>query len=500
MLADRAQGTDRVVAVNGPAAAGGLSPGMRLADARALAPGLEVAPAALAGDARALERLADWCLSYSPWVAADIADGAAAAGALAPDFGLKLDLSGSAHLFGGEAELAAALAQRLAGFAVSARLAVAGTLGAAWALARYGADPLAVLASGQAKAALATLPVAALRLEPETVTDLVRLGLRRIADLYELPRPALTARFGAGLVQRLDQALGREAEPLSPKPPSSPFWARRAFPEPIGHQGHIARAVGLLCADICRDLARAGRGARGLNLALFLADGRVERLGVGCSRPSRDPAHLERLFVEKLPCLDAGFGADVLTLAVRHDEALAQTQPGLRALAGAPGNALDAADLGLLVDRIANRLGPRSIARLVPYESHLPERAVRTIAPFADAPAALSWQDQALPPRPIRLLAAPEPVEAMAEVPDGPPVLFRWRGRLHRVVAADGPERIAPEWWRTALLDGRGQAAGTRDYYRVEDNDGARFWLYRLGLYSPGKAAAPRWYLHGLFP
>lgn len=494
VLVVASQGTDRVAAANPAAAGEGVQPGMVLADARALLPGLAALPAAPAADFEALVALSDWCGRYSPWSAADGEDG------------VRLDISGCAHLFGGEQALLDDLLARLRGFGLTGRAAVADSLGAAWALARHGSGPAIVAAPGDSRRALAGLPVQALRLPPETAEDLQRLGLRTIGDLYALPRPALTARFGARLALRLDQALGRQEEPVSPLPPAMRFWARLTFAEPIGHRDDIARAAQRVCEDLCHSLTRAGRGARRLELALYLVDGTVKRITAGLSRPVREPAHLLRLLADRLPALEAGFGADLMTAAAPLTEPLSACQADLVAAGGGAGPANERPpspadpELGHLVDRLGNRLGLGNVARLAANQSHLPERAVRVLAPLA-SPDGPCWP---LPvARPLYLLPAPEPVEAVAEVPDGPPVLFRWRGLAHRVRRADGPERIAPEWWRAGETTAAALAAGSRDYYRLEDSRGRRFWLYRQGLYDGAgdalAAASPRWYLHGFF-
>ncbi len=458
---------------------------MTLADARARVPVLVVHAVAPTADRRALQRLADWCGRYSPWVAVDGEDG------------IKLEITGSAHLFGGEAALLADLEARLAGFGVAARGAIAETLGGAWGLARFAPEPWTLMPAGALRSALAPLPVAALRLPPETVEGLDRLGLALIESLIDMAPAPLAARFGPTLVRRLAAALGREAEPVSPDRPAPDFLARLVFPEPIATRSDIAAAAARLVEDLAVLLAGREKGARRLDFTLYLATGGVRRIGVGCSRPSRDPAHLLRLLEERLTGLEAGFGADVMTLAAPVVETLAAAQltfARLEAVAEAPGARAWAADpeLGLLIDRLGNRLGFRNVARLAPRQSRLPERALRVVAPLAPAQGGIWAPDL---PRPVQLLPAPERVEAVAEVPDGPPVLFHWRGRVHRVALADGPERIAPEWWRQGAA--RGGAARTRDYYRLEDQDGVRFWVYRDGLFSADEV--PRWYLHGLF-
>jgi protein ImuB len=475
VLATTAGGRRIVTAVSPVAAAEGLSPGMGLADARALAPALIVEEADFIADAAALAKLVAWCDRFSPWTAICGADG------------IFLDVTGCAHLFGDEAGLAAQAVERLARQGIAARAAIADTLGAAWAMSRFGGGVAIAVPPGGARQVLADLPVAALRLEPEIAALLVRLGLTRIGELYAIPRAALAARCGEIVALRLDQALDLAAEPLSPRPPAPLRWSRRSFAEPIATAEAIAAAIRELLQHLTRRLGEDGMGARQLALALYRVDGRIERAAIGTAFPSRDTRHLWRLFEEKLPSIDPGLGIEDMVLTATSVEKLGAAQLGLDGDAAGS----DSADLAALIDRLANRLGTRALARPVLRESHIPERAVRFIAPFDGGRMAASWN--ATKPRPIRLLPRPEPIEATAPIPDDPPLLFRWRQRAHRVRAADGPERIAAEWWR-ATSEGE---AEPRDYYRVEDEDGRRFWLYRAGLYRP--EIAPRWFLHGFF-
>ena len=499
------ENNQRIGALNGAAAQAGVRAGMMLSDARALVPGLSVQPMAPEEDARALASLADWCGRYSPWINIDGEAGG---------HGICLDVTGCAHLFGGEAAMLDDLSRRLADFAIQARIAIADTLGTAWAIARYGArydgEAATIVPVGGARAALASLPVGALRLSPAAGDALARLGLGRIGELCSLPRGALTARFGREVTYRLDQALGRAPEPLSPRPPRTSFWSRLAFAEPIGQRDHIVRAAGQLAVELCAVLAREERGARRIELRLYLADGTVQRIGAGLNRASRDPAHLLRLLAEHLPSLEANFGADLMLLMAGQSDPLPAGQIALNGHAGKGGPKDDTdADLAPLLDRLGNRLGAANIARFAPVQSHLPEAAARLVPPLTpEAPGMEEGEGvgpwRHIERRPVYLLPRPEPIEAVAEVPDGPPVLFRWRGIAHRVQRGDGPERIAPEWWRE-MQAGAGELAGeSRDYYRIEDSRGQRYWLYRRGLYGGeagvgAGAGAPQWYLHGFF-
>ncbi|MFP6749708.1 MAG: DNA polymerase Y family protein [Alphaproteobacteria bacterium] len=499
------QGGQRVGAANGAALAAGVRVGMMLTDARALLPaqgmagmgaGLTVRGMAEEEDSRALAGLADWCGRYSPWVALDGEAGS---------HGICLDVTGCAHLFGGESAMLDDLSRRLEGFAIQAEMAIADSLGAAWAVARFGigghdnpGDPGTIVPTEGAREALERLPVAALRLSAETADGLARLGLGRIGELYELPRGALTARFGREVTYRLDQALGRADEPLSPRPARSSFWCRMAFPEPIGHRDHIARATAQLVDDLCAVLAGQERGARRIELRLYLADGTVRRIRAGLNRASREPGHLLRLLAEHLPSLEAQFGADLMVLMAGHSDPLPAGQGGMDSIATS--SAAAGEDLAPLLDRLGNRLGSANVARFAPVPSHLPEQATRLVPPLSEGLSGgkdHQWRHVAR--RPVYLLPRPEPIEAVAEVPDGPPVLFRWRGIAHRVQRGDGPERIAPEWWRDMQAGAAGLARETRDYYRIEDSRGQRYWLFRQGLYGNDGTETPQWYLHGFF-
>lgn len=468
----------RLSAVNLEAARLKLHPGQKATDALALVPELVTAEAEPEADARALIELVDWCVRFSPAVAAD------------PPDGLFLDVTGLAHLWGGEAGLLADFQARLSRNDLSFRCAIADTPGAAWGLAHFGRDETIAPAGGQAEL-IKALPLAALRLEPEAAAQIERLGFRRIGQLMEIPRAPLARRFGAGVLIRLDQALGRTAEALSFRRPPTPWLSRLAFAEPISAPEDMARVAFDAAVRLCAQLETEGKAARRFELCFHRLDGRALAASVGLSLPGRDPARIGKLLAPRLEALDPGFGVEAATLAAYEVETVSGRQGRLDAAAGA------APEDGLapLVDRLANRLGPDRVWRAKPAESHVPELAVRRARPFGETHgAARPWNPEA--PRPVRLFRRPEPLEAViALTPDDPPSQFRWRGRLHRVRRAEGPERIGEEWWK-ADIDAV-SAAHVRDYYRVEDEGGGRFWLFRAGLYEPGTPA--KWWLHGVF-
>jgi protein ImuB len=485
-LALVAQGTGgaRISALNAAAARAGLTQGELLSNARSKVLDLQVRDADPAADAAALEKLGLWCVRYTPTVSAwNEASGAD---------GLFLDVEASSHLFGGEAKLLAELLTRLKGFGLPARLAIASTPGAAWALARYGKEQTAILASGREADALRPLPLAALRLPDEALILARRLGLRRISDVMEKPRAPLAHRFGAALIRRLDQALGHSPEPLPALVPPPVYETRGNFVDPISSAEHIVEAVSRLFTRLSDDLIHDGKGARTLRLMLFRTDGETRHIDVGLAAPTRDTAHITRLIELRLDRvaddLDAGLGFEAMGLHVLTAEPLTEQQAALSTQGDGP-----ASDgLATLIDRLEQRLGSGSVVKLTPRESHIPERAVVRSA-ASDGPALrFDSTNSPLAPRPLFLFERPEEAHVLALIPEGPPRQFRWRGVLHQIVSSEGPERIAPEWWRRDA-----NTALERDYYAVEDENGWRFWLYRDGHY--GEGTTPRWFLQGVF-
>jgi protein ImuB len=500
VTAKTVRGVRLVAAVDAQGEAAGLRAGQTLTNARALCPNLDVVEADPGADERALSALVAWCERYTPLAAPDLPEG------------LWLDLTGCAHLFGGEAALMQDLAHRLWRSGIPCRMAVAGTTGVAWAVARFSlsANSLSVntgqngkasteprlVPSGGERAALARLPPASLRLDHRTVAGLRRLGIRTVAELARLPRSDITARFGPLPVLRLDQAFGDAEEAIAWPHPPLPWSERLAFAEPIGAPEDLARVISLLAHRLCACLAEKDQGGTRFAVRFHLVDEDIKRIVVTTALPSRDPAFLAKLFCEKLETVDPGYGIEVMTLDAEKTGPLGTPQEKLPSVAGRAGRD-EGAEIVRTLDVLANRVGPGRIWRVAPQESHVPERAVKRIAPVpvAKQPA---WVADPAAPRPIRLLRRPEPIEATAPVPDDPPILFRWRGAVHRVRAAAGPERISAEWWRSKLCeDEQAEIELVRDYYRVEDTNGARFWIFRAGIH--GGRRAPRWYLHGLF-
>jgi protein ImuB len=462
----------------------GLATGDLLADARAKAEFLQVRDADPAADDAALRRLALWATRYtptaSPWNEDNGADG------------FFLDITGAAHLFGGEEKLLADLAARLRkNFGLPARLAVADTPGAGWALSRFHKMPSFVLPCGQEAAALAPLPIAALRLASDTRATLRRLGFKTVGSLLDKPRAPFAARFPTELLRRVDQALGRIDEPLVPIVAPPVYHSLRYLIEPIFTHDAIIAHANRLMQTLVHVLTRDDVGARGLRLCLYNVDGAVEAIDIGLTLPTRDVAHVARLIELKLEALaatcDAGFGFEAIGLAVTCAEPMPARQTELTS-ASEDGDRTERC--ANLIDALRQRLGPHSVRHFEPVTSHLPERA--EVLPPIDGEAT-AWPEPEQKPRPLLLLPHAELAEDVtALVPDGPPRRFSWRGVTYDVTGAQGPERIGAEWWRYR------EPKPTRDYYLVEDSTGHRFWLFREGLYGRETTAA-RWFVHGLF-
>ena len=436
-----------------------------------MVPGLAVVEGDPDGEAQALAAAAYWCLRYAPMTASD-----------APD-GIWIDATGCAHLFGGEQAMLADLVAHFARAGIFARTAIADTPGAAWAMARHGEAAVSVVASGGEAAALAPLPVAALRLPEGLPAVLRRLGLERIGQLDLPMRAPLTLRFGRALMQRLDQAMGRVAEPIMPVIPPDTISHRLAFADPIFTPEAFGNVIRRLTEAVCGKLERAGEGARRLDLLFELVDGSVRAIRIGTARPARAPAHLAGMLAERLEDLDPGPGVEAMRLVVQLAEPLGYVQAGSDLIDGAN------SDVAVLVDRLINRLGSERVFRAAPVESDVPERSVCLVPPLAP-PEARSWPENL--PRPIRLFDPPVPVEAISLLPDQPPVQFVWRQVRHRVRHADGPERVFGEWWRRA-----NEVWAVRDYFAVEDEAGGRFWLYRQGDGVDPATGGLKWFLHG---
>jgi protein ImuB len=478
----------QIFALDDAAARLGLDVGLPLANARAICPQLRVYDADEVADAKALSAIACWCDRFTPLVALD------------SPHGLFLDITGCVHLFGGEAAMMRLLCDVLTaqGFAVSA--AIAGTAVCARTLTRHAHGH--IVRSGEEADAVWGLPVSALGADAAVVTGLRRAGLKTIGDAASRERHEITARFGAGFTALLEQALGQSDAPISPLKPLPDYIVEKRFAEPVATEAVISAALSRLAAMLVAAMAQQGKGARRLEACFFRTDGAVRTIMVETGHPVTRAEVIDRLFCERLDALsdplDPGFGFDLIRLSASRTEIVVQQQRDLDA------NVHDNDQISALIDRIAARIGGRRVVVHLPQDTHIPERAA-LVAPAqhhlaAAADAVWPARAEGEPPlRPLRLFERPEQIKVIAQVPDGPPARFVWRRAAHAVVRAEGPERIAMEWWRAegGLL--------TRDYFRVEDESGLRFWLYRDGLYDreivqeEGRAVQPNWYMHGLF-
>lgn len=462
-------GRMRITAVCPAAQKQGIAVGMAVADARALVGNIQVLDDEPQLPLQLLTGLGKWCIRYTPTVATDMPDG------------LLLDVSGCAHLWGGEEKYAADIQNRLKGFGYTTRIAIAGTIGTAWALARYGKQPVGLAPSGEERVALFSLPPAALRLEPATIERLQKLGLYTIGHFINMGRSILRRRFGAELLDRMDQAFGWKDEPLIPLQPVEPFQERLPCLEPIVTRSGIEIALQQLLNSLCERLVKEGKGLRKAVFKAYRVDGEVQHIEIGTHLPSQQPAHLFKLFELKIDQIEPALGIELFVLEAPTVEKARSSQEALW-----HNSTLNDTRLAQLLDQLTGKLGKGIVHRYLPDEHYWPERSARQAKELSEQPAT-AWREDR--PRPVRLLRNPEPVEVAAPIPDYPPMHFRHRGILHTIKKADGPERIEREWW----ID-QGEH---RDYYVVEDDRGERFWLFRLGHYTGDRPH--QWYLHGFF-
>lgn len=457
--------------VHAATTAAGVRRGTRLTDARALDPGLQAVAADVAGDAALLARLARWASRWSPLVEVDGEDG------------LRLDASGVAHLFGGEAGLVRDIEMRFSAMGLTCRVAVADTAGASWGLARFGGATLSDKALADR---LAPLPVAALRLGPGPTRTLELLGLKTIGQLAGVPRRSLARRFreADNPLDALDRMLGRRAEPLTAALFDAPPRSVIRLAEPVADPSAARQALDLLVPKLVAVLAKRRLGVRRLLLCGYRVDGEVEVANAATALPTRDERHLQRLLIDKTDELDPGFGFDAFLLEASWCEPLGAAQDSL---VEEPRSERQVAEL---VDRLTVKLGPDKVRRPIARGSHLPERASGWVGVETSVPPLPAASGT---PRPQRLLDHPEAIGVIYATPEGLPRRFTWRRGVHDIARVEGPERIAPEWWRERAT------ARLRDYYRVEDKAGRRFWIYREGVAGDGRGGAPEWYLHGLF-
>ena len=489
LIAETAHGP-RVEAANDAGVEAGARAGMMLADMRTLCPQIRTAPADPAGDLALLEKLALWAQRWGPWSALD------------PPDGLLVDITAAAHLFGGERRLLCDVEAAFNQRQLKVRTATAQTAGAAWALAHFGPQGTILGAQDDVMRALGELPVAALRLDSDVLTVLRRMGLKRLSDIANVAggaadrseaaaRDALHRRFrnrrspSANPLIRFDQLLGRVPEPLLPVIPQHIPMVQRRLMEPIRHRSLLDQVLADLTIDMARELEGKGEGARRLELGLWRVDGEVIVRRLEFAAATRDPQHMTRLFTEKLEHIEAGFGIEIIRLRASWTEPLSPDQGDVEQGAERHGTSLAAC-----IDRLSVRLGPQAVRRPVPHASHLPERAQDWQHPLEREHPPQSISCVAC--RPLKMLDKPERIAVLYASPDGYPQRFRWRGNVHEVARVEGPERIAPEWWRAR------STVRLRDYYRIEDAEGRRYWIYRHGLSDDGRGGMPDWFLQGL--
>lgn len=458
-----------VIASNREAQAKGIQPGMSLADARAMLPQLLVLDDKPDLAAQLLQQIAQWFIRFTPTAAPD-----------APD-GIVLDATGCAHLWGGEGAYVADITRRFRRFGYNVNVAMADTIGAAWALARYGNCPAVIEASRHCDV-IKSLPPAALRLPEETVSRLHKLGLKKIQDVIAIPRSALRRRFGTEMLKRLAQAMGDEEEHFTPISPLQPFQDRLPCIEPIVTLTGIEIALQRLLEALCSRLQREGKGLRKAYFRGYRTDGSASGVEISTSRATQNKAHLFYLFAIKLSTIEPASGIELFVLEATTVEDYRPAQERLWTDTSRAGGQ----EVAELLDRVAAKIGNDAIRKYLPAEHWWPERSFKTAASLDEQPTS-QWRTDRL--RPLVLLSLPELIRVTAPVPDYPPMNFRYKSKLHTIRRADGPERIEQEWWI-----GEGQH---RDYYAVEDEEGGRYWLFRSGHYTAERTE--EWFIHGFF-
>jgi protein ImuB len=457
-----------ITSANAVAEKKGIHKGMALADARAIHPDLEVLDDKPDLADKLLNRIAEWCIRFTPVVAID------------PSDGLLLDVSGCSHLWGGDSNYASEIVNKLNARGYDVRVAMADTIGVAWGVARFGKAEL-VIASGQHIESLMLLPPEALRLEPDAVERLHKLGLHQVKQFIRMQRSALRRRFGQNFIMRLDMALGQQIETLEPVQPIEPYSDRLPCLEPIVTLTGIEIALRQLLETLCLRLQQEQKGLRTALFKGYRVDGKIELIEIGTNRPTHSVIHLFKLFEIKISSIEPALGIELFVLeAPKVEEQLPQQENMWEGTGG-----LEDVRLSELLDRLTNKVGTKALHRYLPDEHYWPERSFKSTSSLQEK-STTAWRADKL--RPLQLLQTPERIEVTAPIPDYPPMLFRYKGKVHPIVRADGPERIEQEWWL--------QQGQHRDYYRVEDEDGHRYWLFRLGHYHD---KSYQWFIHGFF-
>jgi protein ImuB len=468
VLASPDHGRMVITSMNHWAEAAGACIGMPVADARAIIPGLEVRDDDPAVGKKLLEKIARWCVRYSPVAAVDEPDG------------ILIDATGCAHLWGGEKQYLADIYTRLKSLGYMVRLGMADTIGMAWATARYKKEGV-IIEPGQQAIALMDLPLQALRLAPEMAERLYQLGLDKIGEFINMPRSALRRRFGNQIISRLHQALGNEEEFIDPVIPLEPYQERLNCFEPVATRKGIEHALEQLLEKLCGRLSKEGKGIRSCVFTCYRVDNKIQSIGIKTTRAGFNTKHLLKLFENKIEQIEPALGIELFILTADKVEDVLCTQESFWNGTGG----LQDKHLSELLDRLTDKFGAEKIARYLPQEHHWPERSFKAASSLDEKPVT-TWRNNR---RPLQLLARPEKIEVTSIIPDYPPMNFRYKGKLHTIKRADGPERIEQEWWLEKSLH--------RDYYCVEDEDGRRYWVFRLGHYEDNKK--PQWYMHGFF-
>jgi protein ImuB len=458
-----------ITAANALAERQGITRGMAAADAKAVIPDLKVIDDIPDKAAKLLGALGEWCIRYTPFIAMD------------PPDGLIMDISGCAHLWGGEHGYLKEIITRLRSKGYDVRGAMADTAGAAWAVARFGRDK-PIIEPGMHTHALLNLSPAALRLEPLILERLRKLGFYTIQSFIGLKRSALRRRFGYDFLLKLDQALGNADEPLQLLHPQTPYQERLPCLEPIRTATGIELAIKTLLGNLCKRLQSEGKGLRAAILRCYRVDGKIVGADIGTNRPTYSTGHLFKLFELKIAAIEPALGIELFTLEAAKVEEISPEQEALWSPAG---GGLNDNNLIELLDRLANKIGANSICRYLPQESYWPERSIKPARSLIEK-TSTTWRRGR--PRPSLLLRRPERIEVASLLPDNPPMLFIYKGKKHIIKKTDDAERIEPEWWR--------HKRPHRDYYVVEDEQGRRYWLFRSGHYTD---EGSQWYLHGFF-
>lgn len=458
-----------ITAANAIAVTKGIDAGMVLADARAIFPCLGVHDDQPGLAEKLLLKIAEWCIRFTPVAAID------------PPDGIVLDVTGCSHLWGGDEPYLTEMQKKFHNRGYHVRLAVTDTIGAAWAIARFGKDSC-IVKSGMHTEALLSLSPAVLRLETDTVEKLHKLGLRQIGQFIAMPQATLRRRFGTQFIKRLNQALGQEEEIIQPVQPVTPYSEWLPCLEPIATATGIEIALKRLLETLCNRLQQENKGLRNAVFKSYRVDGKIVQVQIGTNRASNSAGHLFKLFENKLQQIEPDLGIELFVLEASGVEDHYPAQVKCWESAGV----LNDLRIAELLDRLAGKVGANTIHRYLPDEHYWPERSIKPTASLQDQSAS-GWVLKR--PRPLHLLPRPEPIEVTAPIPDYPPMLFRYKGKLHSIKKADGPERIEQEWWL--------QKGQHRDYYYVEDEQGYRYWLFRLGHYDVEKTY--RWFIHGFF-